>query len=435
MAGPERPGIIRIDVRLIAGFFDGDISPGRHEWPPSPYRVFAALRAGAAGLRRTESPAAEQRAVDALRRLELAGPPTIHASNAVAHRRDSFVPVIPDYGGTGVNVVDVGRMDNRVKANSFPEISTSRALKPVTRVAPDVPMVAFDIETHDLTHDDVLWLDRAAAEVGYFGRSTSPAIVRVWTETPLIRGTVAHRPGPGRALNVWGPGTLAVLDAKHAAFAWGDVPFRGRPPTASVHYTMPFESWEPVGESLVTWDVLTPSRGILAARGVIRAHSQLGVLADQAPAKTQLCLIANVGTKYARGQLALALSCDSAASRNTVVGRLRELGWLPDSRGGWLQRRTWTASAQTFASAVPFRCPVGSAAKAEDRAREILGRWGEIDHLAISRQPFLRGVEPVPDRRFWFVLVRFADALAETAFPRRLGRFDGTLYPIAERQP
>jgi hypothetical protein len=442
MAGSDRPGAIRFDVRLTAGFFDGDTVPGTPEWPPAPYRVFAALRAGAAALRLTESPEAERRAVDALDQLESAGRPVIHASMAWPSRRDTFVPVIPDYGRKGLNRLDAPKKSERVKAEYFPRISTSLAAKPVTRLYPDVPRVAFDVAEHNLTHDDVRALDRAAAEICYFGRSTSPAAVCVSTDTAPVPGTFALVPeslaraaGAGAALAVWGPGTVDALDHKHDAPTRGHVRVRGRPPADTAWYATPFGAGRIFGQAGGTWDALTPADGALRTAAVIRAHGALNRFLEPAKRRAKLCLIANAGHRFAGGQLGLALSCDSEQSRGKLVSKLRDQGWLPDESRRWLRRGTWTASARTFATAVPFRCPVGSAARVKEETRQRLSQWGELEHLAVSRQPYLRGLEPVEDRRYWFAVARFASPLPVSDFPRCLGKFDGTLYPIPEAAP
>lgn len=162
---------VRLDVSLVGDRYDaGSDDPRRHEWPPHPARVFAALRS-----------VAGEDELEPLRELERLGPPLIHVSPAThgASRGYVVTNAVDREGKHQVHVVRTSGMKRR--RYSFPAASR----------------VQFDwLDGDQLSDEVVAGLDRLARRVPYLGRSTSPAI--------LIFSRVAD-PEPFPGLETWEP--------------------------------------------------------------------------------------------------------------------------------------------------------------------------------------------------------------------------------------
>lgn len=166
---------VRLDVSLVGDRYDaGGDDPRRHEWPPHPARVFAALRS-----------VAGDDELEPLRELEQLAPPLIHAAPAAHGASRGFV-VTNAVEQKGRHQVHLGRTSGmKRRRHSFPVASR----------------VQFDWNDGDQLSDDaVAGLDRLARRVPYLGRSTSPAI--------LVFSRVAG-PGPFPGLETWEPADSA----------------------------------------------------------------------------------------------------------------------------------------------------------------------------------------------------------------------------------
>ena len=87
--------MLAIEVRWLEPSYEAALDTGA-EWPPHPWRLFAALTAAASG----------QADDDALRWLEQQGPPSVHAPPAVsANTLTAFVPTNKIEGATKSNRV------------------------------------------------------------------------------------------------------------------------------------------------------------------------------------------------------------------------------------------------------------------------------------------------------------------------------------------
>lgn len=172
------------------------LDPSRPEWPPSPGRVFAALRAGA----RSDDQLA------ALRWLETQDPPRIHADRqGMDTRRHAGYVVVNAVQSGGGSLSHPGR-DSGLRVR----VGTTLTNPEATFVWPEASPGTLVVEC----------LDKLAAQVGYLGRSTSHVVISVeeaWdgSERPAW---VPVQLGHGQAvLPVPYPGLLDQLDAAYVS--------------------------------------------------------------------------------------------------------------------------------------------------------------------------------------------------------------------------
>lgn len=165
---------LSIEVELLLGRFEAsdghDGTPP--EWPPAPARVFAALVAGC-----------EAEHSGALRWLEQQGPPTIYASEAVTAR--------PHGRWLVTNPAAV----SAAKSGSAQHPGRTNVVRARQRCWPADPRVVYTWPAAQPTATVLAELEDAARRVGYLGRPTSPALVRVTVEPPRPR-PVQHRLDP-----------------------------------------------------------------------------------------------------------------------------------------------------------------------------------------------------------------------------------------------
>lgn len=151
---------LTIEVELLLGRFEAsdghDGTPP--EWPPAPGRLFAALVAGC-----------EAEHADALRWLEEQGAPVIHAGPALT---------APPHGRWLVTNPAKVREDDGGSARHPGRKNVRRARQ---RCWPADPLVRYVWPDANPSDGVVAALDGAARRVGYLGRPTSPAMVRVVT--------------------------------------------------------------------------------------------------------------------------------------------------------------------------------------------------------------------------------------------------------------
>jgi CRISPR-associated protein Csb2 len=148
---------LSVEVRFLLDRFEG--SDGHDadapEWPPSPARVFMALVAGCAA-----------EAEEALRWLEQQGPPTVAAGASAESRSPERWLVTNKTHKKGGNATYPGRT-NVSRQRVGRSLESSKVTYSWRGAAP--------------TAETVEVLDEAARNVGYVGRPTSPAILRVTT--------------------------------------------------------------------------------------------------------------------------------------------------------------------------------------------------------------------------------------------------------------
>lgn len=185
---------LAIEITWPEGRYDAATTdPAVAEWPPSPVRVFAALRASA---RSSDD-------LDALRWLENQPAPTIVAEpTTLGTRHESAYVVVNDIKKDGGNLTHPGRTNNvRARVGSSLHDGTATLLWPDAEPRPDV----------------IATLDRLAADVPYLGRTTSPALLRATAEprsVPAPAFVPAER--SGIRIPVPYPGLVDALDDLYA---------------------------------------------------------------------------------------------------------------------------------------------------------------------------------------------------------------------------
>lgn len=169
---------VRLDVSLVGDRYDaGGEDPRRHEWPPHPARVFAALRS-----------VAHDDELEPLRELERLDPPLIHVPPATHGASRGFVVTNAIYRETKAD-------DKKTKHQVHP--GRTSGMKRRRYSFPASSRIQFDwLDGDQLSDEIVAGLDRLARRVPYLGRSTSPAI--------LIFSRVAN-PEPFPELETWAP--------------------------------------------------------------------------------------------------------------------------------------------------------------------------------------------------------------------------------------
>lgn len=202
--------ILAVECRFPLGTCeasDGSASGGEAEWPPHPFRMFAALVAGAGALSRDGSSAADA-ARAALSKIERSGPPVVDAPDEVS-RRTGPTTYPPKYVGD----VKPSEWDKTWTANS------ERNPRPGVLLTPDSGVTyRFRVDVDD---EGVEALGEAARRTPYLGRPTSPVMISVRREAAL--------PPVGEGFERWSPcddgnvsmrlpsaGTLGALDSRFA---------------------------------------------------------------------------------------------------------------------------------------------------------------------------------------------------------------------------
>lgn len=205
---------VTIEVTFVGRpTFTGTSGSGDVEWPPAPARVFAALVAGARG-----------RFDDALRALENAPAPDIHAPYAIRLRDVTGSP--PSRHATDLpSAKPPAPSKKTIGRRSFPDIETATVSQwagaPYDVVGPYEladPVVRYIIDGDFLSDDDVAALDDAAADVGYLGRSTDTVAMSVTRGPAPERGALTLMRATGRPgrVRVWARGYLDALNARFA---------------------------------------------------------------------------------------------------------------------------------------------------------------------------------------------------------------------------
>lgn len=187
--------MVTITAHLVRSAYEAALSDQRTpEWPPHPARLFGALVAVA------DLDDARHREV--LDLMECATPPELHCPNSDdGVRRKSFV------------VSNDVAKESKYQALFLREATGTRTWPRTTLSHPEI---RFCWPGLSLSHDQTCVLDEIAKRVGYLGRSTCPAMLRVEQSQIVGRGQPnVWRPladGVGISLRVPAPGYLALLE-------------------------------------------------------------------------------------------------------------------------------------------------------------------------------------------------------------------------------
>jgi len=195
--------MLAISVELLHGIFRGDpdglANTGRlqqGEWPPSPFRLFAALvAADGTGPRCAVTDGSE------LEWFERQPPPEVHADPAPHHQplQSRFV-VLP----------------GRIKKQHLEYVARKgAAVRPGVRVSSRNPHIVYVWPNSDPSAVKLKALRLRASRVGYLGTSDSPVRLRVTAHLPKWEDSMSSfRPDVSGdvLLSVAKPGTLIVLD-------------------------------------------------------------------------------------------------------------------------------------------------------------------------------------------------------------------------------
>ena len=229
--------MLAIEVELLHGTFRGDPDGTANtgglthgEWPPAPYRVFAALVAADGTGKRCR--VTDGRELDWFERLPA---PVIRAHRDyrcqerlprfIVEHADSFARQKPPKKDGAGRTATVGRERRR----KTPYVAThqeyvgrkSATVRPGVSVAPRDPHIVYVWDDASPSPNTVDALRRRAARIGYLGAADSPVRVRVATRLPVSAPIEdAYTPDPNGTLmmNVFAPGDLQILDRVYEAW-------------------------------------------------------------------------------------------------------------------------------------------------------------------------------------------------------------------------
>ena len=202
--------MLAISVELLHGTFRGDPDGtavtgdlARHEWPPSPARLFAAFVASD-GTRQASRVTDGQE----LLWLERLPPPVIHAE-----RKPSYQTLEPRF------VVD--QKSGPAKRTHHEYVAREGVIyRPGIRVVPRHPSVLYRWDTVTPDEGILAALRRRAARIGYLGTSDSPVRVRIATKMPCGSPLEMFVPDPEGDLriSVTQEGDIQSLDRMYDAW-------------------------------------------------------------------------------------------------------------------------------------------------------------------------------------------------------------------------
>lgn len=458
------------------------------EWPPHPVRVHAALVA--AGWAKAGDELPRTTAMEALRWLESAGPPSL-ALPAQAGRRSS--PTV--YVRRNPTTREVGAATGHLRRGNVGAFRRDFA-SPVDRTFPTTVLGDKPVwfAWPDATPDRRLWnvIDELATYVSYLGSSRSPVACAVTTSDRAPAATHLPVAGTGTfSLRVASAGLTDELVANRhrlGGIAGASQSYRvtGAPATE-----LESPAAVPLAGPFGTMVILQRSRGFsltLAHAAIVARALRNAVFAsagDDAPAilhghgrnpHVAFIPLATVGHRYAGGEIrgfALVLPSDAskeeeqhviaAARRTTKVAITREIvPWriehVPepatatepdlDSALRTLDPARWIGPSKRWATATPVvldrHTRHGRSESAEDMVRLAFANalLPEPVDLAISKTPFVGGAVPVgvhaangsPRGALWHVVAQFERPLRGPVLVGR-GRYQGigVFVPIAQK--
>lgn len=394
-----------VEICLVTGAYEAHDPRMEPEWPPAPYRVFAAMVA-VAGPERT------QQQTEALMALEQADPPVIWACR------------FPE--GTCIDPV----WSTFVPPLSFdPNEPGRRAQRHAERaVRPPVPVVRMAWGV-DLTDEQATTLKDLASRIGYLGRAGCFVLVRTVdpTEDPP-EGLVRWEPCRGLegtvSLRVASRGLLARLDEEVALGLFAEA----RRGVASSGYRVSGPGTEPVAgpwTRLVVWRLARchlPQAYALPATEALRA-AVLSLLGDKAPPSlvghdpsgrdvvphvAYLALV-DVGHRWASGRVfgfGVALPTEAPTPPMPpfvqLWGRRFALEAFDPVRAPWaLMPWRWTSPSTSWSSVTPVALPWRgdrrdgrAAARRAVRAACRIAGFPEPVEVTVQEEPFLQGSMP-----------------------------------------
>lgn len=398
--------MLRIRLHMPEYVYAASLAPAPRaapEWPPAPWRIAAALLAGAATLE--ESSWMQARA--ALARLEQAEPPTwwLPPEAASSSPRQVWAAMVaPDSDTKPRDVAKV--LDLSAAVADMADHRTKYPQLPV-RVSVSAPTAWMDVDV-TLSEVEVDALSMAALAVPYVGQSTHPAELGVLTPdetggwrdhtspdgtcpeelaTPgdqHLRWTPSNRPD-AVPVRCWAPGMLQVLDEDHHRRSENRVGVAPRSKGRTVHYAStrrrdPGE-WRLVGLRRPTRDVVATLQAVPAPAGAVLPIIARDRLVGLLCAGPEMVL---------RAHQALPDSIDSADHR--------------------IQRAAdrFQIAAHRWRSATPVAAhPDGRVARAQLQAElGELGRVSQVQLHAAGPVP-----HPVRGLSMWHVDVQFVDPL------------------------
>lgn len=433
-------------LRIRVGFLDGSYDAlsgeeGEAEWPPHPYRILAALRAGAAYRLRSGRVDEDAAAADlrALGWLERTPPPIIWAplkSELGEWNRSTFVPELPSFGtvhdgpGTYLKPVDAPRITNRAlqpSATSFDNdrpITTNRSAlrKAGMRIPGTHPAVYLDVAADDADLSAHVEALRACArEITYLGQSTSTVVItleQLERPKPPLPGpgeAALRRHAPGRhgrhqiVVTGWAEGTLDALERKYRDE--GGAGTSGRVYAPAIGYRLTADS---PGREQREWLVYEPTTQI-RQRHFWRYERWVAEFAGSHDVEFEL--IVNAGNRFANGRAAVVFRPAPGSVRDAFPDS-GELVPVPDA-GGWQQRRTWTGAARVWATVVPARFASrerdDAAVEARDAVVDLASGLGHrelvIEQLTVRHTPLVRGAVALAAPSAWHVAFQLSEAI------------------------
>ena len=204
--------MLAVSVELLHGTLRADpigaANTGRlarGEWPPAPFRLFAAFVAADGTRDRSRFTDGRE-----LKWLEGLRGPVIHAHPEVEHQvlNPRFVV---EHKGSAV----------RNKTHQEYVARKGTAVRPGVRVSPREPRIVYAWPVETPSSAVLAALRLRAARIGYLGAADSPVRVRVLTELPArLDSQLAYRPDPDgdTVICVTARGDVQVLDAMYDAW-------------------------------------------------------------------------------------------------------------------------------------------------------------------------------------------------------------------------
>lgn len=394
-----------VEIDLLTGAYEAHDSTGAPEWPPHPYRFWAALVAVAGPTRTAE----QSEALEALARL---GPPVVWA--APLPKGACVDPQWTVY---------------------VPSLKKDKLGKRVARwadraVRPPVPKLRFEwCDDLDRRHLEVL--GDLAEKVSYLGRAGCYVVASCFKQSaPPPAGLVRWEPCSGIdasvQLRVPAEGLLAQLDEGFRAELFAEQ----RRPAPMVGYRRADNPREVVGgpwTRIVRWRLAQgelPGQYVLPACEQLRA-AVLSIMGDSCPPTitghaapgdepppfhAAWMALVDVGHEHASGRVmgfAAALPAGAPLPPMPEVLRLWGRGFpfaeVDDSRTvHWaLSAARWTGESSVWASATPVSLPWSgnrsgfrSAARRAVRAACRKAGFPDPEEVEVQDEPFLKGSLP-----------------------------------------
>lgn len=394
--------MLRIRLHMPEHVYAAALAPGPRavpEWPPAPWRLAAALVAGASTLDDPQCAAAW----NAVERLEQAEPPVWHLPPASSspHPAVWASAVRPEAAITPSQLKKVldlsaaipGKSDGRTKYQHYP-----------VRMVTAEPTAWMDVDVA-LPNDEVDAVSAAALAVPYVGRATHPGEFGVltpdgadgWFDHTSPDGTCpAELAGPegqherwvpsqrrdATPVRCWSPGMLQVLSEDHSRRSRGHPGVAEHVKGRTVHYASTRRrdprAWRPVGLQRPTHDVV----------------GTLGALPTEAGEVLPIL----------RGERLVGLLCRGS---DTLL-RLQQA--MPGALSG--DDRIRRTAGRFLASACRWRSVTPVAAHADPRiartcVEEGLAEFGAL--FDVRLRPTANAHQPVRGLSTWHVDVTFAE--------------------------